>query len=85
MMQTGNFFVPPDQIYERLPIAIFWGVSTGLLIYFVYNREYQREKPTFVCIKCGATKVADADSSSKCECGGDFESVRNMKWIDDPK
>lgn len=73
MMLTSNFFVPRNEIYERIPSSFAFSIIVGLLFYFA-----SKEKPSFVCIKCGAAKVAD--TSSKCECGGNFENTEEMKW-----
>jgi hypothetical protein len=76
-MQTGYFFTPPDEIYQRIQPDFILSIIFGLL-YFFY-----KEKPSFVCIKCGKAKVSD--TSSKCECGGNFENIEEMKWHEHKK
>jgi ribosomal protein L37E len=33
-----------------------------------------------ICMKCGAAKYAD--DSLQCKCGGHFEEMRNLKWVE---
>src|SRR5271167_997016 len=60
MLDTASFFVPPGAIYERIPSSFIFSIIFGFVFYF-----FKKEKPSFVCIKCGKPKVSD--TSSKCE------------------
>ncbi len=37
---------------------------------------------TMICTKCHRVKTPDAEHA--CDCGGDFEDMRDWKWVDDP-
>jgi hypothetical protein len=79
IMARGIFFIPAEEISQHIPVAVLGGVFTGLLIYFAQEKK----KPTVVCTKCGIAKIADI--SSKCECGGHFENIEEMKWHENKK
>jgi hypothetical protein len=69
--RTGFILVPADQYNQWVPVAILVGILFGLLIFFL-----GKDKPTMRCTRCGAAK--DSNTSSKCECGGKFEDIRDM-------
>ena len=77
---------------------IFWNkfFSTGLpasfltsfvfffLFYFwqLYTKRPMMEgAPLLICTTCFKTKIFDNNLS--CECGGEFENIDVMKWVDD--
>ena len=72
-------YVPLDQAESRVPGSIIEGAIIGIIIYYWFGRK----KPKVVCPNCGNLKPAD--DSPECACGGHFESVDEMKWVDDEK
>lgn len=61
-----------------LPRAVVFGSIGALIFYFLLSRP---GKSTMICIKCGETKYADG--SVTCKCGGHFEDMRSLKWLED--
>jgi len=59
-----------------VPFAFITGVVIGGVVFLVEHR-----KKTMVCPKCGAAKYAD--KSQDCSCGGTFEEIGKLKWIEE--
>jgi hypothetical protein len=74
-LDQGSFLVPLAKIPFRFPFIIMFGVFLGLIRYFLPG------KPVVVCPKCGVTKYLD--NFQQCACGGHFENIEEMKWIDE--
>ena len=72
----GRWFVPKEELLEQIPGAVVVGAIFGILIY----KNFGMPKPRVVCPKCETVKRAD--DSAQCACGGHFEDIREMKWVD---
>lgn len=75
MMETGRVFVPSEERLTRLPGLFLSGLVLGILCIVL------RPRPEVVCPKCG--KIERKNRFTKCECGGYFEHLHEMKWIDE--
>jgi hypothetical protein len=62
---------------NRIFGALLFGALAGLFIFCIY-KEGSRN---FACKKCGALKLKD--DQNKCECGGEFEDCKRMRWVKD--
>jgi hypothetical protein len=68
--------VPPSEWLQRAPLAFIFGIVVGAFL-FLFNRP----RKTVACTKCGAAKYAD--KSQDCSCGGMFEEIGKLKWIEE--
>ena len=75
--RTGLFLVPFDEIVRRLPYALLSGILVAVAYYWIESRE-----KTYVCITCGAVK--SKHDPTNCACGGTFENILRLRWVDDP-
>ena len=71
-----------------LVVALLYIVGTGIAVYVVYYRPRVRpgrkEPPeTVVCPRCEIVKVPDGQL--KCQCGGQYYDIRDMKWVETEK
>lgn len=72
----GIYLVPPEEILRRLPFGTLAGIVFACCLYYFNFR-----KQTMVCLKCGIAK--DANNSMDCSCGGTFEDILKLKWVED--
>jgi hypothetical protein len=73
-VNTGNVFVPSGERLARFPRLFISGLVISIL-FLIFGPRAQ-----VVCPKCG--KIERKDRFTKCECGGYFEYLHEMKWID---
>lgn len=73
-VETGRFFVPSYERLSRLPGLFLSGLVIGVLCILL------RPRSQAVCPKCG--KIERKAHFTQCECGGTFEDIEEMKWID---
>jgi hypothetical protein len=71
----ARVLVPTQEILNRLPLTLVFGIIAALLSYISTSRK----KPTVVCPKCGTLKYSGA--SAQCPCGGHFENIEEMDWV----
>ena len=67
-----------------LPVTFLISFVVFFVLYFwqLYTkRPIMEGTPVFICTTCFKTKLFDNNLS--CECGGEFENVDGMKWVDD--
>jgi len=80
----GSYLVPFDEIPVRFTDAMFVGIVIFILCWIIelrYPRPLDPNKePTLVCPKC--EKVKEWDGMLPCKCGGHFEDIQTMKWMD---
>ena len=76
--QTAGFVVGLGDAPARLPYAVAAGAGFAIL-YLVTDRG--RRKGIVVCRKCEQAKYADGGAD--CPCGGQFENIQEMKWVED--
>lgn len=74
-VETGKFFVPAEERLSRSPRLIILGVIIGIIL-VKFAPPYE-----VVCPRCNKTKRWDR--VARCECGGRFEKLEHMKWIDE--
>lgn len=72
----GGFLVPLDELANRLPRAILLSFAGAVLFFF-----YRSNRTVFICPKCD--EVRSTTDSQDCPCGGHFEKLEEIKWIDD--
>jgi len=85
--ETGSKYLPAapphltskDEIPSRILGSLVVGAIATIFICFYKSKKV----PQVVCPECGVTK--DQDASPKCECGGHFESLDEMKWVEKAK
>jgi hypothetical protein len=73
-VETGRVLVPSEERLSRLPNLFLSGVIIGILCMLI------APKPEVVCPKCG--KIERKGRFTRCQCGGYYENLRDMKWID---
>src|SRR5665213_284263 len=71
--QGGDFFASYDEMPRRLVGALIFGAVVGLLFY-----NFWQKSKTIVCSSCG--KTGYAGSTSRCSCGGHFESMDAVSY-----
>ena len=67
-----------------LPVSFLGSFVAFFIFYFwqLYTKKPIKEgPPVFMCTSCFKTKLFDNNLS--CECGGKFEKIDVMKWVDD--
>ncbi len=79
---TGQLFHYFYEIADRTPVALLISSAIGLTIYWLSGKKSAAPKgETLMCPKCEATKFDDGDY--ECPCGGHFEDLNTMKWVED--
>ena len=76
----GTNIVGESELAARFPIALIIGIIIGVIIYLT---PLPKSKQTFVCPKCETVKTDDGEYT--CSCGGHFENIVSMKWIENQK
>jgi len=74
--ESGRMLVPLRAIPGRVLTVLPVGIILGILYYALLSRKI----PVMICPKCGASK--NRDSVATCECGGMFENLDTMKWVE---
>jgi hypothetical protein len=69
-----GLIVSPNEIPDRIPFAVI----CGIIVAIVYLKFY-KPRVTMICPKCEQTKFDDGNSV--CSCGGTFEKLIEMKFI----
>ena len=72
----SRFFLTPNESLQRIPTALIFGI----LYYILIARKTHKES-TLVCPICGSVKKDNGKID--CECGGHYEDIKTMKWIND--
>jgi len=67
--------VPSEGRWSRWPNLFLSGLFVGVLCLILKPRSQ------VICPKCG--RIERKDPFTKCECGGCFEKIEEMKWIDE--
>ena len=70
------------EIIDSIPFALLSGLIVGLIGYWLLQRKNENQL-VMICQKCEKTKFGDGNLS--CLCGGHFEDIKNMKWIENQK
>jgi len=68
-----------SDIVDSVPIALLISTITGLISYWLLFRENPSPNGVLLCPKCEKTKFDDG--KLPCECGGHFEDIQTMKWV----
>ena len=76
---TGEFAAPKEQWAERLPSSLLFGFIVGGLAFIFEHRV----PAAMVCTRCESVKKYDANST--CSCGGTYENIKLLKWVEIPK
>jgi hypothetical protein len=69
--------VPVNDVPNRLPFALIAGMVVGSICYLTTK---ERRQQTVICSRCKKTKTADVQT--ECSCGGHFEDIDTMRWVD---
>ena len=80
IQQGGAFFVQKSEIVNRIPSAFFFGILMGGGIFFLSMQSDKHKKVTLVCPACNTIK--NHDGIYICSCGGRFEDILTMKWVE---
>ena len=75
---TGRFLKPSYEILPQFPVAVIGGIICGIIIYYLSGEK--KKTLTLVCPKC--EKIKEDDGIIPCECGGHFEDIKTMKWVE---
>ncbi len=67
------------EIIDSIPIALLIGLIVGLMGYWLLPKETTNQV-VFICPKCENTKFYDGNLN--CQCGGHFENILTMKWVE---
>ena len=81
-VRTGVFF--KRHIYEMvdsIPSALLTSLIVGLIAYRFLFSENPPPQDTLMCPMCEKTKFDDGSYS--CSCGGHFEDIGTMKWVEE--
>lgn len=83
----GSYFVPLDEIPGRFVNTLIVLLSIVLLSLIFGTRrsnpDDEEGELALVCPKCERVKAWDG--YLPCECGGHFEDIRTMKWVEGSK
>jgi hypothetical protein len=72
-----------SDIPDRLPSILFGSFFVGIIVYIVFriNKSCKSYSGTYLCPNCG--KVKSDDGNYKCECGGEYVRIEEMKWAEE--
>ena len=76
----GIFIVPRNEIINQFRLALIIGIIIGGMVYFLCISSNNVRKSTLVCTVCN--QVKNDDGIYTCNCGGQFEDITRMKWVD---
>ena len=76
----GSPSVPESQVLSRLPVSLLYGLVVGSAFYFISKRKNAKINVTLVCPDC--ENVKRDDGILKCSCGGQYEDIKKMQWVD---
>jgi hypothetical protein len=76
----GTYFIHHlYEIIDNIPIALLIGLIVWLIGYWLLPRQNTNQVVMF-CLKCESTKFDDGNLN--CLCGGHFENIVTMKWVE---
>jgi hypothetical protein len=77
-LQRSSSFYPKtwDEIIQHVPMYVIISLIAGLI---GANVKVKGSK-TMVCMKCDKTKYKDKEML--CQCGGTFEDIDKVKWVE---
>ena len=71
-----------DEIIRELPFFSASSAIVSLIIAKVFTKLAQK-RDVVICLKC--EKAKKKDDQWLCECGGKFEFLNKVKWVDNPE
>jgi hypothetical protein len=77
----GGALPNPDPLHE-LPFGLFLGILLGLYFYVSLNRKPKHVPKDMICPNCETVKRDD--QIMECSCGGHFEDITTMKFVESP-
>jgi len=83
-LQHGQTSFGLAEFAERLVVLLAAGFLGALVIFGVMilgRRSRRTGVTTVLCDRCGAVKRYD--DHSRCDCGGTFVNIEQMKWVQD--
>lgn len=75
---TGSLAPAPVAIGTLVCYVLIFGLLTGILFAL-----FQASGKTWICTSCENMKKTYG--SSNCSCGGIFQDIRKVKWVEDKK
>jgi hypothetical protein len=76
----GLFLIPRGEIPAHFFPALILGIIMGAGTYLLIMYPKKPSKLTFICPRCEAAK--DDAGNLTCSCGGHFEDIKTMKWVE---
>ena len=78
----GQFYPPKtwNEIVSQMPMVLFVSFLTFIIVLAFFVIRNKKLK-TVICVDCQKQKKEDSEYS--CECGGKFESIDLLKWIEE--
>ena len=79
----GQFYPPKtwNEVISSLPMILFISLITFVIIMTGFIIRNKRTPKTVVCVNCQKEKKEDEEYS--CECGGKFEGIDLLKWVEE--
>ncbi|MBU2511971.1 hypothetical protein KJ966_11590 [bacterium] len=72
--------IPWNEFFEHLPIIFCISLIIAVVYWYFKKDASIFEKKSLICPSCENVKKEDGVRS--CECGGTFEDLETMKWVD---
>ncbi len=69
-----------SEIFGQVHVYLCFSFIAGL--FALYFEEMNSDK-NMICLKCGKSK--ERDDKTLCKCGGQFEYLHKLKWVDDKR
>ncbi len=72
------------EVFYKIPTYLLISIGIFVLLYLLQLGNIITLSPkenTYICDKCNKKKTDD--KNFKCECGGEFIHINEMKWIED--
>lgn len=84
LTRKGNLILDFERIFGILILSMIGGIIIYALM-LLNNRKNKviqifNKQLTVICLTCHEKKVHNNDM--KCKCGGKFEFLQNMKWVE---
>jgi len=78
----SRFVESPAPLYtiEELPLYLPFFFIFGFILCSCIALSKQKARKTVICPKCEKSKFAD--DNNQCDCGGQFEHISILKWVD---
>ena len=77
---TGHLFCSFQEMASRTPLGLLFSIVLGSWFYWFSGRKSPSPKgDALICPKCEKTKFDDG--TMYCPCGGHFEDIQTMKWV----